>query len=42
MLSDIEDSKIMESDEDPEIAAFAKENIKELLEKVKIYIMRLN
>ena len=33
MLSDIEDSKIMESDEDPEIAAFAKENIKELLEK---------
>lgn len=30
MLSDIEDSKIMENDSDPEIALFAKENIKEL------------
>ena len=30
ILSDIEDSKIMETDEDPEIAAFAKENLKEL------------
>lgn len=33
ILSDIEDSKIMESDEDPEIVAFAKENIKDLSEK---------
>ena len=29
-LEEIEDSKIMEEDEDPEIALFAKENIKEL------------
>ena len=33
MLQDIEDSKIMENDEDPEIAAFAKENIKDLTTK---------
>lgn len=33
ILSDIEDSKIMESDDDPEIVAFAKENIKDLSEK---------
>lgn len=36
MLSDIEDSKLMENDEDPEIVAFAKENIKELTEKVNL------
>lgn len=30
MISDIEDSKVMENDTDPEIVAFAKENIKEL------------
>lgn len=35
MLSDIEDSKLMENDEDPEIVAFAKENIKELSAKVE-------
>ena len=33
MLQDIEDSKIMENDEDPEIVAFAKENIKDLTTK---------
>ena len=33
MLQDIEDSKIMEDDEDPEIVAFAKENIKDLTTK---------
>lgn len=33
ILSDIEDSKIMENDDDPEIVAFAKENIKDLSEK---------
>lgn len=30
MIADIEDSKIMENDSDPEIVAFAKENIKDL------------
>ena len=33
MLQDIEDSKIMENDEDQEIVAFAKENIKDLTTK---------
>ena len=33
MLSDIEDSKIMENDEDEEIASFARENVKDLTEK---------
>ena len=37
-LEEIEDSKIMEEDEDPEIALFAKENIKELtLKTEKMY-----
>lgn len=36
ILSDIEDSKLMENDEDPDIVAFAKENIKELTEKVNL------
>lgn len=36
MLSDIEDSKIMENDDDPEIVAFAKETIKELSGKVEL------
>ena len=35
MISDIEDSKIMEADDDPEIVAFAKENIRELTAKTE-------
>ena len=34
-LEEIEDSKIMEQDEDPELALFAKENIKELTLKTE-------
>ena len=37
-IEEIEDSKIMEQDEDPELALFAKENIKELtLKTEKMY-----
>ena len=34
ILQDIEDSKLMELDDDPDIVAFAKENIKELSSKL--------
>lgn len=35
ILQDIEDSKLMELDDDPDIVAFAKENIKELSAKLE-------
>ena len=35
ILQDIEDSKLMELDDDPDIVAFAKENIKELSSKLE-------